>query len=45
VEQGGVQAGRKKVMEFSACFSADDLSKDGIIIKKGKKNFFRVVLK
>lgn len=45
VEQGGVEANGEKVTEFSKCFSAGELSGDGIVVKRGKKNFKRVVLK
>ena len=45
VEQGGVEAAGEKVSEFSKCFAASELSGDGIIVKRGKKNFKRVVLK
>ncbi|NLT13272.1 MAG: tyrosine--tRNA ligase [Clostridiales bacterium] len=44
VEQGGVEAGGEKVTEFSKSFSAAELSGDGIVVKRGKKNFKRVVL-
>ncbi|MEL4106192.1 tyrosine--tRNA ligase [Oscillospiraceae bacterium WX1] len=44
VEQGGVEAGGEKIIEFSKCFAAADLQGDGVIIKRGKKNFKRVVL-
>ncbi len=45
VQQGGVSAGGEKVMDPAAEFSASDLSGDGLLIKKGKKNFKKVVLK
>jgi tyrosyl-tRNA synthetase len=44
VEQGGVEAGGEKVTEFSKNFSASELSGDGLILKRGKKSFKRVVL-
>ncbi|UOO37120.1 tyrosine--tRNA ligase [Oscillospiraceae bacterium CM] len=44
VEQGGVEAGGEKITEFSKCFAAADLQGDGVIIKRGKKNFKRVIL-
>ena len=45
VEQGGVEAAGEKITEFSKSFSADELSGDGIILRRGKKNFRRIVLK
>ncbi len=45
VEQGGVEANGEKVTEFSKCFSAAELSGDGIVVKRGKKNFKRIILK
>ncbi len=45
VEQGGVEAGGEKVTSFAASFTADALSGDGIVVKRGKKNFRKVVLK
>lgn len=45
VEQGGVEAAGEKVTEFGKKFTADDLTGEGIIVKRGKKNFRRVVLK
>ena len=44
VEQGGVEATGKKVLDFSLNFTADDLSGEGLIIKRGKKNYNRIVL-
>jgi tyrosyl-tRNA synthetase len=44
VEQGGVEAGGEKVTEFSKSFTAAELSGGGIVVKRGKKNFRRVVL-
>jgi tyrosyl-tRNA synthetase len=45
VEQGGVEAAGEKVKGFGVSFGADALSGEGIVVKKGKKNFCRVVLK
>jgi len=45
VEQGGVEANGEKVTEFTKSFSAEQLSGDGIVVKRGKKNFKRVILK
>ena len=45
VQQGGVTVNDEKVTDFKAVFAADVLSGDGLVVKKGKKNFKRVVLK
>ncbi len=45
VQQGGVTVNDEKVTDFKAVFAADTLSGDGLVVKKGKKNFKRVVLK
>ena len=45
VQQGGVEAGGGKVTDISASYGADQLSGEGLIVKKGKKNFRRIVLK
>ena len=41
VEQGGVEAAGVKVTEISANYGKDDISGDGLIIRKGKKNYCR----
>ena len=45
VQQGGVEAGGEKVTDISASYGADLLSGEGLIVKKGKKSFRRIVLK
>ena len=45
VEQGGVEAGGEKVKEFGTCFCCEQLGGDGLVVKRGKKKFKRVVLK
>ena len=45
VEQGGVEAAGEKVDSFSKCFTAAELSGEGVIVKRGKKKFNRVILK
>ena len=44
VEQGGVTANDEKITNLRHSFSADDL-KDGILVRRGKKNFKKVVIK
>ncbi|MGI6013406.1 MAG: tyrosine--tRNA ligase [Oscillospiraceae bacterium] len=45
VQQGGVEADGEKVTSIDKCFTADELSGEGVVIKRGKKKFNRVVLK
>lgn len=44
VQQGGVRADGEKVTDFGQTFSEDAL-RQGIVIKKGKKVFHRMILK
>lgn len=45
VQQGGVTVDGEKVSDIDAAFTKDDLAGEGVIVKKGKKNFRRVVVK
>ncbi len=42
VEQGGVTIDGEKVTNIKASYTADDLSGEGLIVKRGKKNFRKV---
>ncbi len=44
VQQGGVEVDGAKISEFTASFDADAL-KNGIVVRRGKKNYRKVVLK
>ena len=44
IQQGGVEVAGEKVKDIGATFTADQLSGDGLVIKKGKKVFHRVYL-
>ena len=44
VEQGGVSVNDEKITNLRHSFTADDL-KDGILVRRGKKNFKKVVIK
>ena len=44
IQQGGVSVNDTKISDISAAFSADAL-KEGIIIKRGKKSFNKIILK
>ena len=43
VEQGGVTVNEEKVTDLKLAFTLDEL-KEGIIVKRGKKNFRRVLM-
>ena len=45
VQQGGVAVDGEKVSDIQTAYSREMLSGDGLILKKGKKNFRKVVLK
>ncbi len=45
IEQGGVTLGNDKVSDVKAVFGKDVFAKGGVVVKRGKKNFRRVVLK
>jgi tyrosyl-tRNA synthetase len=45
VQQGGVSVAGEKVTDPAMSFGAEQLSGDGLLVKKGKKSFKRVVLK
>ena len=42
VEQGGVEADGRPVSSFSTSFTKEECSGDGIVIRRGKKNYRRV---
>ena len=44
VQQGGVTADDVKITDIAKSFSADEL-RAGIVLKRGKKNFNKVILK
>ena len=44
VQQGGVEVAGEKVKEISAAFTAEQLSGEGLVIKKGKNVFHRAYL-
>ena len=45
IEQNAVSLNEKKITDPAASLSAEDLSGDGILLKKGKKGFCRIVIK
>lgn len=44
MEQGGVELDGQKVTDVAAAVTAEQLSGEGIMLKKGKKVFHRAVL-
>ena len=42
IEQGGVEAAGERVKDISLSFSREDLQGNGILLKRGKKKFFRI---
>ncbi len=45
VEQGGVTVEGEKVTDFNQVFTKEELSGEGKIVKRGKKNFNRIIAK
>ena len=45
VEQGGVSVDGNQIKDIKAVFTKEQLSGDGVVVKRGKKNFKKVVLK
>ena len=45
VEQGGVSVDGEIVKDIKAVYTKEQLSGDGIVVKRGKKNFRRVIVK
>ncbi len=45
IEQGGVFVNENKVSDVKAAFTKDDINKEEFIIRRGKKNFRKIVVK
>ena len=45
IEQGGVTVDGEKVTDFKAVFAKEALAGDGVVVKRGKKKFQRIVVK
>lgn len=45
VEQGGVSVDGNVVKDIKAAFTEDQFNGDGIVFKRGKKNFMKVIIK
>ena len=44
IEQNAVSVGNKKIQDITAVLTADEIGNDGILLKKGKKGFCRIIL-
>ena len=44
VEQGGVSVNDEKVTDIRMSFAANEIPAEGLVIKKGKKNFKKIVV-
>ena len=44
IQQGGVEAAGEKVSDIARSFTEQEL-REGVLLKRGKKNFAKVVLK
>lgn len=45
VQQGGVSVDGEKITDINHKFAGEDLAGEGIVLKKGKKNFRKVTVK
>ena len=45
VEQGGVTVNNEKVADIKVSYTKDDFAGDGMIVKRGKKKFMKVIVK
>ena len=45
VEQGGVAVDGEKVTDIKAMFAANEIPEEGLVLRRGKKNFRKVVVK
>ena len=45
VEQGGVSVDGTQIKDIKAVFAKDQFAGDGVLVKRGKKNFKKVILK
>ena len=45
VEQGGVSVADEKVTDITTAYNADFFGADGLVVKRGKKKFVKVIVK
>ena len=44
VEQGGVSVNGQQIKDIKASFGKDDFAGEGMVVKRGKKNFMKVTV-
>ena len=44
IEQGGVTVNDEVIRDIRKLFSGEELQKEGVLIRKGKKNFKKIIL-
>ena len=44
IQQGGISANDEKITDIAKAFTADEL-KSGVVLKRGKKSFNKIILK
>ena len=45
VEQGGVSVADEKVTDIKTAYNEDSFGADGLVVKRGKKKFVKVIVK
>ena len=45
IEQGGVTVNEEKITDIKASYAMDQLGGEGVLVKRGKKNYKKIVLK
>jgi len=45
IQQGGVEAAGEKIADIGKCYCCKELSGEGLVLKRGKKSYNRVILK
>ncbi len=45
IEQGGVTVGEDKVTDVKAAYATDAFAGEGLVVKRGKKNFRKIIVK
>ena len=44
MEQGGVSVNGQQIKDIKASFGKDDFAGEGMVVKRGKKNFMKVTV-
>ena len=45
VEQGGISVANQKITDIKTTYDASSFGADGLIVKRGKKKFVKVIVK